>query len=462
MKSLDRRSFLHNASAIAGVAAVGASFHNLVARCQAGEFRSAKHGYGPLHPVRDESTGLPLLELPEGFRYLSFGWAGDPMSDGRPTPTMHDGMSVIAADEKTITICRNHEVDGDGLPFADAAHSFDPHAAGGCTLLTFDRIHEQFLPARPVLSGTVKNCAGGPTPWGSWLTCEETVLGPGDLVKDRPVRLEREHGWIFEVPADGSAVPVPLKAMGRFVHEAVAIDPVTHIVYETEDRHTSGFYRFLPNEPEHLAQGGRLQMMKLAGRDDLRTGLKMGDRFDVSWVDIEEPLRAHSPRTTDTLGVYNQGKAQGAATFARLEGCWHRQGKIYIVATSGGDLQAGQVFEYTPADESIRLIFESPSRDKLNMPDNITLSPGGGILLCEDSDVTPQRLQGLTVDGHLFPFASNNMQLAGTPHGYRGDFRMQEWAGASFSPDGKWLFVNIQTPGVTFAITGPWKNGALG
>ena len=130
-------------------------------------------------------------------------------------------------------------------------------------------------------------------------------------------------------------------------------------------------------------------------------------------------------------------------------------------ATSGGSRGYGQVWEYRPSTEQLRLLFESPGPQVLNMPDNLTISPRGGIAICEDGGGQPQRLQGLTADGRLFPFAANRIRLNGEKNGYRGDFTAKELAGVCFSPDGQWLFFNVQTPGVTFAITGPWERGKL-
>ncbi|MBC8353320.1 MAG: DUF839 domain-containing protein [Planctomycetes bacterium] len=458
---MDRRDFLKRTSSAASGVAVAGMFHKLVTRSALGAGRSS--GYGPLTPVRDATTGLELLQLPAGFRYQSFGWSKDPTSTGVKTPGSHDGMAVIQADAKSITVCRNHEVGGQGVPFAPEAITYDPKAGGGCMNLRFDRRAGGFATSIPALSGTVKNCAGGPTPWGTWLTCEESVLGPGDELDGVVLELEREHGYIFEVPVGQAATAEPLKEMGRFVHEAVAVDPKTDIVYETEDRNAAGFYRFLPNRSRQLVKGGTLQMLKVVGREQLQKGLSQGDKFDTAWVTIEDPTRAHSPGTKDEHGVFMQGKAQGATTFARLEGCWYGGGKVFIVSTSGGEISMGQVFEYDPNEETIKLIFESPSAEVLENPDNITVCPkSGGLLLCEDGKLKPQRLHGLTTDGQLFPFAANNIVLAGERNGFEGDFRDGEWAGATFTPDGEWLFVNIQSPGLTFAINGPWESGPLG
>lgn len=425
-------------------------------------------GYGHLSPTADETTGIKLLNLPEGFRYRSFSWTGDLMADGNPTPPDHDGMGVIANQNGVLTLVRNHEITTSTVPFGSKEIQYDPMAGGGCAALKFDSKTGEWLEAQPVLAGTVKNCAGGPTPWGTWLSCEESVLGPGSKDDGRILDFEQEHGWIFEVDPANPSQPVPLKDMGRFVHEAVAIDPQTGYVYETEDRDVAGFYRFLPSTPGKLVDGGRLQMLKTSGMTDLREGLKVGQSFDVSWVDIEDVQRPHSESSRPTSesdgdchGVYSQGKASGAATFARLEGCWFGNDRVYLDSTSGGDKGTGQIWEYNPREEQLTLIFESPSADVLDSPDNLTVSPRGGIVLCEDGDVLPHRIHGLTADGALFTFAENNVILNGERNGFTGDFRAQEWAGATFSPDGKWLFVNVQTPGMTLAITGPWGEGLL-
>ena len=461
-RAWDRRAFL----SLTGTALGAAPFLALGSRAGAiGREPAANRrqptpaaGYGPLAPVNDETTGLPLLQLPAGFRYLSFGWTGDPLVNGIATPGAHDGMAAFAGSGSRVRLVRNHEIRDGGTPFTDGP-VYDPNAGGGTTTIEFDTAAGTVVEAWASLSGTAVNCAGGPTPWGSWLTCEETLLGPGGESAYR-----QPHGYIFEVPAEGEASREasgePLRAMGRFVHEAVAVDPDTGIVYETEDRGESGLYRFLPAEPGNLAAGGRLEMLALADAPwaDLRTRQTAHVWQPVAWVPIDEP----NPVDIWVPRVYTQGAIRGGATFARLEGAWYGDGRIYIVSTTGGDAEAGQVWEYDPAGERLRLIFESPGVDVLDMPDNLCVSPRGGLVLCEDGlNENFNFLRGLTVEGEIFPFAKNAIVLAGEKNGISGDFHHREFAGATYSPDGRWLFFNAQSPGITFAVTGPWADGPL-
>ena len=446
---MDRRTFLKNA-AVTATAAV--PFTALIARGaqaqdhQGGVRRGHTAGYGPLFPTLDQTTGLPLIALPEGFKYLTFGWTGDPLDVGGLTPGMHDGMAALAAGRGRVRLIRNHEV-GPGAAFSSAA--YNPAAGGGTTTIEFDTHTGEVIAMRDSLSGTIRNCAGGPTPWGTWLTCEETTLFHAGM----------PHGYIFEVPADGFGDPTPLKAMGRFSHEAVAVDPATGYVYETEDAGDCGFYRFVPATPGRLSDGGELFAMKVRGVNvaNLGANLSNGATYDVEWVPITNP---DSAGAIPGNFVWSQGRARGAARFARLEGCWYgNDAKIYIVSTNGG-IGQGQIWEYDPAAESIRLLFQSPGAAVLNAPDNICVSPRGGLVLCEDGS-GEEFLHGLTVDGEIFPFAKNTAVLNGERNGIAGNFSGSEWAGACYSPDGKWLFANLQSPGITFAITGPWKAGAL-
>jgi uncharacterized protein len=436
---------------------VATPFEALLARQQAGgTARDAVLGYGPLAAVRDEATGLPLLQLPASFRYISYGWTGDPLEGDGRTPAAHDGMAAFAGQGTRVRLVRNHEVTT-GPAFAPR-HTYDEAAGGGTVTLEFDTSRGAWIGARASLSGTIRNCAGGPTPWGSWLTCEETLLEPG---RDRPFK--KEHGYIFEVPVDREPSREPLEAMGRFVHEAIAVDPKTGAVYETEDSGNAGVYRFTPEEPGDLDEGGRLEMLAVAGRPqfDTRVGQSANVEYPITWVPIKDPDRAHRDAAmADGSGVFSQGWAEGGAVFARLEGAWYSAGKIYVTATSGGAAKMGQVWEIDPNRSVLRLVYESPGAEMLNMPDNLCASPRGGLVLCEDGTANPS-MHGLSIDGRIFRFARNNMLLNGETRGLTGDFREGEFAGATFSPDGHWLFVNIQSPGVTFAITGPWANGLL-
>ena len=447
MRTNTRRDFIAR-GLTAGAAAVVLPLEALARRRWRDSGAASDPGYGPLLPVPDATTGLPLLELPDDFRYLSMGWTGDPLDGGAPTPAGHDGMAAFAGSDGLTRLVRNHELPAG--PAVDARRAYDPFARGGTTTLTFDPAAERLVAARVSLAGTLLNCAGGPTPWGTWLTCEETVLGP-----ERDPSLQRPHGYVFEVPVSGEASREPLAAMGRFVHEAVAVDPATGIVYQTEDANPAGLYRFVPAVARQLDRGGRLQMLAVRGRPraDLRRGQTTGVVLGTHWVEIEDPGGGGSRES-----VSSQGRRAGGATFARLEGAWHADGRVYFTSTTGGNATTGQVWELTPAADELRLVYESPGPHELDMPDNLTVSPRGGLVLCEDGTRNPC-MHVLTRDGRIAPFARNAVVLRGEPRGLRGDFRSGEFAGATFSPDGRWLFVNIQAPGITLAITGPWERG---
>lgn len=465
---MDRRNFLYRLGLFSGGLALASAGLTRRAEVLANTNNLSKlraYGYGKLFPVAAKNTGETFLALPKGFEYNVFGKVKSQMADGRPTPAAHDGMATFYV-KNELRIVRNHEIAGGGVPKEGAgigsANHYDEMAGGGTTTLVIDRKTRELERDFVSLSGTLVNCAGGRTPWGSWISCEETTLGPTErILKDgRKIGgFLKPHGYCFEVPASANVAvtPLPLKAMGRFVHEAVAVDKKSGTVYLTEDNNPAGFYRFLPKRNKRLIEGGILQVLVLRDQPncDTRSGQKAAMTYTVNWVTIENP---DPPEVdVDDLAVYKQGAAKGAAIFARLEGCYaDEKGKVYFTSTSGGDNKGGQIWSYEPLkkDEGrLTLLFESPSREILDMPDNICLKPKSDLLfICEDSDYigeggTPDNfMRILTPDGKIADFA----------HNIAPNFTASEFAGSTFSKDGKTLFVNLQVAGATFAIWGDW------
>jgi secreted PhoX family phosphatase len=485
MTTIDRRAFLKRAGmSTAALAALGGPLQGVLARgaLAAGSSGMAANngGYGPLGPVPDLADGAVRLHLPEGFSYRSFTPTGTLMTDGVITPGRHDGMAAFPWGRGRYRLVRNHEVNGPVAAFGSSQKAYDRMAGGGTTTLEVTRRASR-VESWVSCNGTQMNCAGGGTPWGTWITCEETVNGPDvgpDFTGADNSLLERQHGYLFEVPVSWGPGEhrklQPIRSAGRFAHEAVDVDPSSGILYLTEDNFgfPSGFYRYLaprnPMKVRRLLDGGTLQMLKVKGIDraELDHGQEVGDSYRVEWVTIDEPDTTFPAGTTNDQAlvfVGDQGRAKGAAIFSRLEGIIYGDGKIYIVSTQGGDTPAGepppsghgdgfgQLWVYDPWREKLTLLFESPSRTVLELPDNMCISPQGSSLLCEDGP-TENFLRGVTRRGHIFDFALNAIPQ-----------RMaEEFAGATFSSDGHVLFVNIQaSSGLTFAIWGPWRKGAL-
>jgi uncharacterized protein len=466
---MNRRSFLFNLAYASGGAALAFSGLNNRARLLAETNNLSAlraYGYGGLTPQAAKNTGEIYLALPQGFQYNAIGKVGKMMSDGQKTPGLHDGMAAFKVGRE-LRLVRNHEVSGGSVPRENFAigknNHYDDTAGGGTTTLVIDPKTKEVVRDFVSLSGTLINCAGGATPWGSWITCEETTLGQTVRTAANGTKtggFKKPHGYCFEVPAAANGIvdPVPLKAMGRFVHEAVAVDKKSGIVYLTEDYNPGGFYRFLPNRKARLAEGGKLQILAVKGKPnyDTRTAQAEGAAFPVTWVTIDNP----DPAEADVypLSVFNQGRAKGAALFARLEGCFPgEKGKIFFDSTSGGGAKGGQIWQYEPINRDegrLTLLFETPSRELLDMPDNMCLHSKSDLLfICEDSDYIGQGgtrdnfVRILTPQGKVADFAKN----------ITAKFPNSEFAGSTFSFDGKTLFVNLQTAGVTLAIWGDWN-----
>lgn len=432
----DRRQFLRSTgSAFAAFAAAGCA-----ARAVGAAGVAATDDYGALVP---DPQGI--LDLPQGFSYRELSSLGDAMGDGGTVPDKADGMGCFDLGNGEWALVRNHELlaqddsgGASGPAFDTVARSLLP-LAGGTTTIVLDRATLDVKRQYRSLAGTIRNCAGGITPWGSWLTCEEDVSTPNG-------NINQSHGWVFEVPANAERQvdPVPLKAMGRFNHEAACVDPATGIVYMTEDRNDSLLYRFIPLLPGDLGQGGRLQALEVFDIPDTRnwegSAIAVGYPVPGRWIDLDNVA---SP--DDDLR--RRGAAAGATVFARGEGIWMGDREFFFTATSGGAARQGQVFRMQPAGsvEVLELFYESSDAEAYSFGDNLTIAPDGHLIICEDqySAVVDNHLRGITPDGKAYAFGRLRLQT--------------EPAGACFSPDGRTLFVNAYSPTRTLAITGPWK-----
>ena len=415
---MGRRTWLRSGGALVGAAALG---------CGGDPAPSASGPYGRL--VRDPRGVLDLLE---GFSYRILERAGARMDDGHRVPSRPDGMACFDGGDGTLVLMRNHELTTRAVPgyvhVPRVAESYDPNAAGGVTRLVLDARTLERRSSNLVLSGTLMNCAGGASPWG-WLSCEEAV--------------EERHGYVFLTDIHAARVrrPERIDAYGRFRHEAAAVDPSNHVCYLSEDRDDSCLYRFVPHDPARPFEG-RLQALAIRGhRCEATTTWECRTEGEIAWVDVPDA-------TPSDDSVRAQAAARGAAVFRRGEGLAFADGSLYLCASTGGALEAGQIFRIEDEGErgSIEAIAVSTDREALDMPDNVTVGPQGTIFFVEDGG-GHDYLRGVRADGTVFPVGRNAASEG-------------EITGVCFSPDARAMFVNLQDDGITAVITGPFERFA--
>jgi uncharacterized protein len=463
IEEIDRRTFVKGSAAIGGGLALGGPIAALGADVASGRARRAV-GYGPLKDTREQDSGDVYLQLPSGFKYRVISRDYEIMSDGKPTPGIFDGTGCYPGPRGTVILIRNHENRSRPNELrvevpAGKRYDPDPNVRGGNTKLVVDKSSRRVVESFGVLGGTHTNCAGGVTPWDSWITCEE-IFNYGSVENNVTPGTGVPHGYCFEVPADARRAvnAVPIVDAGRFAHEAVAV--LDGMLYETEDRGDAAFYRFVPDrrprEWGDLATfGGTLQALKVRNRPNFDAdAANQGETYPVEWVTIAEP---NPPVETGGQSTRAQAQAQGAAIFNRTEGIWEAGGRLYFDCTSGGDAGAGQLWQFTPRGKSggdLKLIFESPGADVLDAPDNLVVVPETGDVFLQEDGGGEQFVRGVTKRGEIYDFAKT--VLNGT-----------EFCGGCFSPDGRTFFVSQQgeraagapsedSRALTYAIWGPF------
>lgn len=501
MAAIDRRTFVCRSAVLGRGLAASGPLAALSARTAHGQSPPRSPGYGPLVAKGD-------LALPVDFNYRVISRQGVPMSDGQPTPGIFDGMGSYPGPGNTTILIRNHENrrrPGE-IPVvvpADKRYDPDPTYDAGDTKLVVrrrrtgrrDRASGQPLYFYEVirdfaiLGGTDTNCAGGVV-GNSWITSEE-VVNRGASGK--------KHGYNFEIPAyaNGPAEARPIVSMGRFVHEAVA--ELYGVIYETEDRSISAdpltrkrllgscFYRYRPyhRNDDHddddgdddddgrwrsrgrgfAERGGRLQALKLKGEAhaNMDVGRVVGRSYPVEWVDIddvdpEDDTDNRRDRVRGFTPVRVQAQDREAAFFDREEGIWtdYRRGVVYFDCTTGGAQNLGQVWEFDPRRQAIKLIYESTEPARLENPDNVVVVPRTGEIFLQEDGEDGQYVRGVTPRGEIYDFAQSITNDT-------------EFCGGCFDPDGKTLYLNQQGErgglpdgppdgrAVTYAIYGPFE-----
>ncbi|MDH5493670.1 MAG: PhoX family protein, partial [Myxococcales bacterium] len=372
---------------------------------------SANALYGPL--VADPAG---LLDLPAGFSYVVVDRRFGIMSDGYRIPFYPDGMGVFSGPGGALILMRNHEIPITGIsagPYLPGQtpprEAYSATAYGAVTRVVVDPLTLAPISSNLVLTGTVRNCGGGETPYG-WLSCEETG--------------EPGHGYVFLCDPAAATVQRPqrIDGFGRFAHEGAAMDPLTEITYLTEDISSSPLYRFVPSRLGSPFRG-ELQAMRIVGMPNRNTSLmRVGEIVAVDWVPVADPSAALESTSA-------QAFAGGAAVIRRGEGIWFQGGSATFASTSGGTSGLGQIFRHDPGAGTLELLAEGADPAVLDMPDNLTVAPWGDVYIAEDGP-RGNFMRILSPDGSISTFARNAASAG-------------ELAGPCFSPDGRVLFLNL-------------------